>query len=244
MTEAEWLGLTDPATLLLYMRGQSSDRKLRLFACACCRRVWHLLKDVRSQQAIEATEQFADGRISAQELADAEAGAWDAVNDLLDRMLRTDRAARPRIRAAVEAAKAASEAARCRPRPGGDCGSPDIVAPAGPIWVAAWLAAGIARDATRRSMGGVDRDSIEAAEKEAQAALLREIVGNPFRTPTLPKDRPPLVASLARAFYGGKDCRLALAEALKDGGWTELAEHFQQPSHPRGCWALDHILGQ
>lgn len=35
MTEAEWLTSTDPAAMLAEVRGRVSDRKLRLFACAC-----------------------------------------------------------------------------------------------------------------------------------------------------------------------------------------------------------------
>lgn len=61
MTESEWLASEDPAAMLreLYQRHNCdeygadrgdgtpgvSDRKLRLFACACCRQVWHLLTD-------------------------------------------------------------------------------------------------------------------------------------------------------------------------------------------------------
>src|SRR5438270_24210 len=45
MTEAEWLACADPEPMLVFQRGKATDRKLRLFACACCRHSWLLLED-------------------------------------------------------------------------------------------------------------------------------------------------------------------------------------------------------
>ena len=63
MTEAEWLGCTKPDLMLEFLRDKPSDRKLRLFACACCRRVWHVLTDERSRTAVGLVEQLADGTV-------------------------------------------------------------------------------------------------------------------------------------------------------------------------------------
>jgi hypothetical protein len=42
MTEAEWLSCTNPKALLAWFEHETvlSERKARLLAVACCRRVW------------------------------------------------------------------------------------------------------------------------------------------------------------------------------------------------------------
>jgi hypothetical protein len=45
MSEGEWRLCTDPERMLDAVRGIVGHRKLRLFACHCCRKVAHLLDD-------------------------------------------------------------------------------------------------------------------------------------------------------------------------------------------------------
>jgi hypothetical protein len=67
MTEAEWLACALPNPMLDLMGERATDRKLRLFACACCRHVWPLLPDDRSCQAVELSELTADSKVTDEE---------------------------------------------------------------------------------------------------------------------------------------------------------------------------------
>src|SRR6516165_1910818 len=75
MTEAEWLACNDPKPMLEFLRGKASDRKLRLFAVACCRRLGPLLKDPRITTALDVAERHADGAATQADLEAALRGA-------------------------------------------------------------------------------------------------------------------------------------------------------------------------
>src|SRR5262245_3045822 len=77
MTPEQWRSAREPQTMLelLLGSGRASERKLRLYACACLRHVWPLLKDPRSQAAVEAAERFADGDLGPDGLQDAHRAA-------------------------------------------------------------------------------------------------------------------------------------------------------------------------
>jgi hypothetical protein len=68
MKMKEWLECTEPKKMLRFARRKVNDRKLRLFACGCCRRVWKDLSLKPVRQAVEAAEQFANETLTAQEL--------------------------------------------------------------------------------------------------------------------------------------------------------------------------------
>jgi hypothetical protein len=72
MTEQEWLACTDPLLMLDFLRSKASDRKLRLYACAECRRVWSWFdQDEAGRHCIEVAERYADGQASTKELVRA-----------------------------------------------------------------------------------------------------------------------------------------------------------------------------
>jgi len=80
-TEAEWLACADPYEILRIHPRSVSDRRLLLWACACCRRVWDLLASQR-QKAVLVTERYADGLLSQAELVaswdSSRSSTWDA----------------------------------------------------------------------------------------------------------------------------------------------------------------------
>jgi len=71
MTETAWLTSSDMLKLLSQANLYSGQRKLRLFACACCRRFIHLLTGKETRRALEVSESIADGVARFTELAAA-----------------------------------------------------------------------------------------------------------------------------------------------------------------------------
>jgi hypothetical protein len=61
MTEADWLACEDPQRMLTHLRGKTSERKMRLFICACTRLLWEWLPVGVMQDAVAAGERHADG---------------------------------------------------------------------------------------------------------------------------------------------------------------------------------------
>src|SRR5438477_3044107 len=74
MAEEEWLASEQPGLMLQFLqqhrlvtRAPGGRRRLRLFACACCRSVWKHL-DESDRRAVEISEDYADGRAGRREL--------------------------------------------------------------------------------------------------------------------------------------------------------------------------------
>jgi hypothetical protein len=91
------------------------------------------------------------------------------------------------------------------------------------------------------------------AEQKAQAALIRDIFGNPFRPwqvdPAWLAWCEGTIPKLAWSIYQERAFeRLPiLADALEEAGCAnaDLLDHLRGPdTHVRGCWALDAVLAR
>jgi hypothetical protein len=109
---------------------------------------------------------------------------------------------------------------------------------------------------TYHATGTADRAAFDAgnrakdAECRAQAALLRDIFGNPFRPIAIdPSWLTSTVTALARQMYESRDFgpMPILADALQDSGCenSDVLTHCRGDGpHVRGCWVVDLILGK
>jgi hypothetical protein len=224
MTESEWLTCTQPRRMLLFLRREqrTSDRKMRLFICACYRRIWHLLGE-RRRREIEAHERHADALPPD---SDHWPGAWAA--EIAERVAGW----------AVEQAAQAAEV--------------QLIGREPPLSRAVNEPPSWRNQAVVCEQAVSIRRQTRADEQRAQSDLIREIVGNPFRSVRL---RPywlqwndACILHLARAIHDGEEyCSLPiLADALMDAGCddAEMVEHCRSAQHVRGCWVIDLLLGK
>lgn len=101
-----------------------------------------------------------------------------------------------------------------------------------------------------RATNARDTNVCDADDLRRWEALLRCIVGNPFRPAAAdPAWLTPSVVVLSKAIYDERafDRLAELANALQDTGCNDTAflAHCREPGeHARGCWVVDTILGK
>src|SRR6516162_4346930 len=169
------------AQILVFDQDKASERKLRLFAVACCRRIWHLLIDKRSREAVEVAERYPDGGATDEELETASLAAeavWDADMKRAAKEGKWDRRSR-------------------LPYYGASAAAYNVAIPLG--W---WGAA-----PAFVSPDQIARETVpdSSAEGAAQCVLVWDIFGNPFRPVVLKPSwlawNDGIVVKLTQAIY-------------------------------------------
>jgi hypothetical protein len=243
MTEAEWLASAEPKPMLEVVRGKVSERKLRLFALACCARIDALITDPRSRAALEFVERHVEVGVARRKgRATLDKAAHAAWKEAYGRIFTVRGAARASCLVVSTAADAAAATLNV------DSFLAASYASSFSTFAVAWGAVAATGGDSSLDLP----DALKAPEYQQQALLLRDIVGNPFRHPVVdPAWLAPkgAMVKLARAFY--EDRSLAelpiLADALEEAGCTDvdILSHCRQPAeHVRGCWVLDLLLGK
>jgi hypothetical protein len=223
VSAAPW---TDSWRVLRELRNKASDRKLRLFACACARRLGSLFTDQACRRAVEVAERLADHQARPDEVIAAE-GALRRVQNvreelpvLLGSLLHEsgEDAAHRFLGGCSLAASAALAAFRLQnPR--------HTITEAANTWLTA-------RDTDRARLGG----------------LLADLFFDRFQNVRVQRAwQTEIVVSLAQGIYEERafDRMAILGDALEDAGCASalVLDHCRQPrEHARGCWVVDGIL--
>jgi hypothetical protein len=238
MNESEWWSWDDPEPMLVCVKNEVSARKLRLFACACCRQAWNEFVPPLVVAVVELAEAFADNQIGESVLA---------------------RVQSTMTRHADAATRSAGHGLTSYGYPALICRAAAAVATPNPRDAAhrtGLLAAHAVNDSApwgfylgdlQRGLHGREFD----AELAEQAELARDIFGNPFR----PVEVDPAwltsdVLALARGVYEDRafDRMPILADALQDAGCDngDVLIHCRDASaiHARGCWVVDLLLSK
>lgn len=257
VTETEWVTGTELDPMLRWLCGSArgnwwsslfggtshrestpfpkpSDRKLILFACACCIPLWDLLVHLGSRQAVETAERFADGEASKEELAKARTAAASALSSFADTSLPS--AIMPTMvtdRAMTWAGQAAVDLTSSSP--------------------ATAIASQVAHDVARTAEEVAAWDTAWAARIWNRAPFLREIFGKPFRptaiNPAWLHWHDNLIPQMAQNMYEEStfvDLPI-LSDALIDAGCAnqDIIDHCRSKEpHVRGCWVVDLLLGK
>ena len=218
MTEEQWLACTDPVEMLRFVRERASDRKVRLFFCACCRGERYAVCP-QGRAAVGTAEALADGQANEAERRSASSVIARLVQSFLPDDGRWS--AYPLIAWSLLSIEDARDFMTW--------GSPNVIGLASSEGVIAALRDLFGPVLFRHTPpfapsllswnGGTVKRLAEAAYEE------RLIPAGHLDTARLS----------------------ILSDALEEAGCTDadLLSHLRSPGpHVRGCWAIDLILGK
>jgi anti-sigma regulatory factor (Ser/Thr protein kinase) len=229
MTEAEWIACDDPSAMLNFLNVNPSNQRVRLYAVACCTRTRFLSKSNRSHPAAANVPLHADLVTIAADLGETR-GVQVQIEEALVACRFTEH---DLFSIRLELEEALVDVLKH-----GNLLDPEErllvyyrVTPSG----------------FEAEVGHFGR---QPAERGIQAALLRDIFGNPFRPVTFePAWRTTTAVQLAQSMYHSRDfaAMSILADALQDAGCDNAAilDHCRgEGPHVRGCWVVDLVLGK
>jgi hypothetical protein len=221
MDEEEWLECPDPDEMLRFVREKVSERTLRLFACACCRRIWDRITEDSSRRAVRISELYADGRAPFKELH----AAFVAADKIFSNSLHHVRN--------WHANDAARLAAHLEMRGLSD----------GTATAAAMAGASGGGDYWKQYAGEKGHQCILLREIFGNPFRSVEV------DPSWLAWNSGIVPKLAHAIYEDRtfDRLPILADALEEAGCdnADILSHLRGPEpHVRGCWVVDLILGK
>ena len=217
MTEEKWDAVNYFTDMLDHLvserqvhRTRVGQRLLRLYGCAACRRVWHLIPEGPFRKAVEVAEAFADRVGTKADLKEALRLAGPGLQ-----------------RGPTAAHRSAEQAVFCAADEG-------------------------ARRAGHAGMHASYALHNGWTENDGDfCLLLRDLFGNPFRSPVAfaKRWRTETVVSLATGIYADRafDRMPILADALEEAGCDhpEVLTHCRSAGpHARGCWVVDEVLGK
>jgi hypothetical protein len=215
MVEDEWLSGQDMLRMLDQANESASRRKLRLFACACCRRFCHLLPTDAARVALETSEEIADGRAKFAAMAGAKRAVpvlspWDAAGWASN--CAHFAAGRIAKHAALSAYSTSNEVAQKLGQPFGT----------NPRYYANLL---------RCICGNPFRPiALAASHRTPTIVSLAQAAYDERQLPSGDLDLHRLAV---------------LADALEEAGAPELVVHLRGPGpHVRGCHVIDLLVGK
>jgi hypothetical protein len=215
--------------MLVLFRTRVTDRKLRLFAVACCRLFWDELPLDVIRATIETNERYADGQATEDELRrardEAHSAAWSA---------------QYYTRREPHGSDPPAQRQYYRDRLG---------EPTDETLARLFLVAFLANGNRRLRSDPMPLLRTDPLLMRVGPALFRDLAGNPFHPVSFsPSWRTDTAVSLARQMYDSRDFSAMpiLADALQDAGCdsAEVLDHLRDTGapHVRGCWALDLVL--
>ncbi len=234
MMEEDWFRSANLEWLVeqLLCSRLASDRKFRLYACACCRRAEHLIDHAGIQELLVVVEDFADWLLGKETFKERVSQLRKGIGGITV----SDAASNP-AGAAREAVIRAAGFVVSYSREYYEV-LDDVPYPS---WAAAYA---------RYAVAGTDNKQEQEQERE-QLRLLRDIFGNPFRPVAFdPAWRTSTAVAIAQGMYDSRDFNAMpiLADALQDSGCDndDILNHCRDEKqvHVRGCWVVDLVLGK